>query len=57
MAGKTTFADLAKQTSDCSSAKRGGDLGSFGPGEMQQAFEKATYALQVQCLGLNGRRA
>ncbi|KAI0031048.1 hypothetical protein K488DRAFT_79309 [Vararia minispora EC-137] len=43
----TKFAELARQYSDCSSASNGGDLGKFGPGQMQKAFEDATYALKV----------
>eukprot|EP00918_Siedleckia_nematoides_P076352 GHVU01166879.1.p1 GENE.GHVU01166879.1~~GHVU01166879.1.p1 ORF type:complete len:158 (+),score=17.08 GHVU01166879.1:19-492(+) len=45
--GEKTFEDLASQNSDCSSAKRGGDLGPFGRGQMQKPFEDATFALQV----------
>jgi len=45
--GQSEFAKLASQESHCSSAKRGGDLGEFGPGQMQKPFEDATYALQV----------
>eukprot|EP00834_Sanchytrium_tribonematis_P002312 NODE_68_length_25399_cov_0.885771.p12 type:complete len:151 gc:universal NODE_68_length_25399_cov_0.885771:5968-5516(-) len=41
------FEELAKTESDCSSAKRGGDLGFFGAGQMQEAFEKASFALSV----------
>ncbi|KZV66561.1 rotamase-domain-containing protein [Peniophora sp. CONT] len=41
------FADLAQEHSDCSSHSNGGDLGLFGPGQMQEAFEDATYALNV----------
>ena len=37
--GAVTFEDLAAKVSDCSSAKHGGDLGFFGPGKMQKAFE------------------
>ncbi len=29
------FAELASKESDCGSAKRGGDLGPFGRGQMQ----------------------
>lgn len=47
VSGEAKFADLATQYSDCSSAKRGGDLGPFGRGMMQQAFEDATFALKV----------
>ncbi|PNW72347.1 hypothetical protein CHLRE_16g671900v5 [Chlamydomonas reinhardtii] len=45
--GEVEFAALAAQESHCSSAKRGGDLGEFGRGEMQKPFEDATYALKV----------
>jgi NIMA-interacting peptidyl-prolyl cis-trans isomerase 1 len=44
---QATLADLAKNDSDCSSAKRGGDLGWFSRGQMQEPFEKATFALKV----------
>jgi hypothetical protein len=33
------FAKIAADMSDCSSARKGGDLGFFGPGQMQKAFE------------------
>ncbi|KAK7095332.1 putative peptidyl-prolyl cis-trans isomerase dodo [Littorina saxatilis] len=45
--GQATFADLAKEHSDCSSAQRGGDLGPFGHGQMQKPFEEASFALKV----------
>lgn len=45
--GQADFKTLASQESHCSSAKRGGDLGEFGPGQMQKPFEDATYALKV----------
>ena len=41
------FAELASVHSDCSSHAQGGDLGRFGPGQMQKPFEDATYALNV----------
>lgn len=45
--GQVDFATLAAQESHCSSARRGGDLGEFGPGKMQPAFEQASFALAV----------
>ncbi|XP_059623520.1 peptidyl-prolyl cis-trans isomerase Pin1-like [Cornus florida] len=47
VSGKAKFVDVAARHSDCSSAKRGGDLGSFGRGQMQKPFEETTYALKV----------
>ncbi|KAI7736611.1 hypothetical protein M8C21_025696, partial [Ambrosia artemisiifolia] len=47
VSGKAKFEDVASRFSDCSSAKRGGDLGSFGRKQMQKPFEDATYALKV----------
>ncbi|XP_042200590.1 peptidyl-prolyl cis-trans isomerase NIMA-interacting 1 [Callorhinchus milii] len=45
--GEATFQSLASKNSDCSSAREGGDLGYFGRGQMQKAFEEATYLLKV----------
>ncbi|CAN6236562.1 unnamed protein product, partial [Urochloa humidicola] len=47
VSGDRKFEDIAAENSDCSSTKRGGDLGSFGRGRMQKAFEKAAFALKV----------
>ncbi|KAJ0405386.1 hypothetical protein P43SY_000265 [Pythium insidiosum] len=41
------FEEIAKEESDCSSAKRGGDLGPFGRKQMTPPFEKAAFALKV----------
>uniref|UniRef100_A0AAV1UHV1 Peptidyl-prolyl cis-trans isomerase n=1 Tax=Peronospora matthiolae TaxID=2874970 RepID=A0AAV1UHV1_9STRA len=41
------FEQIAKEESDCSSAKRGGDLGPFTRGKMTASFEKAAFALQI----------
>lgn len=45
--GEATLDQLATEYSDCSSAKRGGDLGPFGRGTMQKPFEEATFRLKV----------
>lgn len=45
--GQASFAELASTESDCSSAKRGGDLGLFGRNAMQRPFEEASFALKV----------
>ncbi|KAK6343412.1 protein kinase ssp1 [Orbilia blumenaviensis] len=44
--GVVTLAELAKTESDCSSARKGGDLGFFGRGDMQKEFEDASFGLE-----------
>lgn len=44
---RAKFEEIAKKESDCSSAKRGGDLGKFGRKKMQPAFEEASFGLKV----------
>ena len=41
------FKKLAQQHSTCSSAKKGGNLGQFGRGQMVKEFEKVAFALSV----------
>ncbi|KAM0276803.1 hypothetical protein ACHAQH_006392 [Verticillium albo-atrum] len=45
--GQSSLGDLAVTESDCSSARKRGDLGYFGQGDMQREFEEAAFALKV----------
>ncbi len=42
--GTVTFEDAAKADSDCPSSARGGDLGTFGKGQMVPEFEVAAFS-------------
>jgi len=42
-----SFEELAMEYSDDGSARNGGHLGTFGPGEMTYAFEDAAYSLET----------
>ncbi|MCJ1405607.1 protein kinase ssp1 [Xylographa trunciseda] len=44
--GQASLGDLAMTESDCSSARKKGDLGYFGRGDMQKEFEEAAFALK-----------
>ena len=37
------FADIAAQHSKCPSGRKGGELGSFGPGQMVKEFDDAVF--------------
>ncbi|WP_432474424.1 peptidylprolyl isomerase [Amphritea sp. HPY] len=45
--GGADFADLARQHSSCPSGGQGGDLGSFGPGQMVPEFDKVVFSAPV----------
>jgi len=44
--GQTSLGELAVSESDCSSARKMGDLGYFGKGDMQKEFEEAAFQLK-----------
>ncbi len=37
------FAEVAKKHSSCPSGRQGGDLGSFGPGQMVREFDQVVF--------------
>ena len=41
------FAEVAKEHSTCPSGSSGGDLGSFGPGQMVPEFDKVVFSAPV----------
>lgn len=43
----TSFADAAKKHSTCPSGKKGGDLGTFGKGQMVPEFDKVVFSAEV----------
>nr|WP_163503059.1 peptidylprolyl isomerase [Halomonas socia] len=45
-AGKD-FAEVAKAHSSCPSGRQGGDLGSFGPGQMVPEFDKVVFSSEL----------
>lgn len=45
------FTELATAHSDCPSASKGGNLGSFGKGQMVPAFETAAFSQKVGAIG------
>jgi len=51
LAGTVTFADAAIENSDCPSAPDGGELGTFGVGQMVPEFEVAAFSQEVGEVG------
>ena len=41
------FSAVARDNSDCPSSRQGGDLGTFGRGQMVPEFENAAFGLAV----------
>ncbi|OAA58035.1 peptidyl-prolyl cis trans isomerase [Niveomyces insectorum RCEF 264] len=44
--GEISLGELALTESDCSSARKRGDLGYFGKGDMQKEFEESAFGLK-----------
>jgi len=49
--GTNDFATVASEHSDCPSGKKGGDLGTFGRGQMVPAFETAAFEQEIGAIG------
>ena len=45
--GGADFGDLARQHSSCPSGRNGGDLGSFGRGQMVPEFDQVVFSAPV----------
>lgn len=41
------FAEIARKYSTCPSGRNGGDLGSFGPGDMVPEFDKVVFSADL----------
>jgi peptidyl-prolyl cis-trans isomerase C len=45
--GGTDFAEVAKKHSLCPSGKSGGELGTFGPGQMVKEFDEVVFSAEL----------
>ncbi len=45
--GGADFAEVASQHSECPSGRQGGDLGTFGPGQMVKEFDDVVFTGEV----------
>ena len=45
--GGSDFAEIARSHSSCPSSAKGGDLGSFGPGQMVPEFDQVVFSAEV----------
>lgn len=43
----SSFAEVAREHSQCPSSAQGGSLGEFGPGEMVPEFDKVVFSAEV----------
>ncbi|MBS9402212.1 peptidylprolyl isomerase [Halomonas sp. TRM85114] len=42
--GGRDFAEVARENSSCPSGKQGGELGTFGPGQMVREFDEVVFS-------------
>ena len=42
--GGADFADVAQEHSSCPSGRQGGELGTFGPGQMVKEFDEVVFS-------------
>ncbi|GAB3672939.1 peptidylprolyl isomerase [Salinisphaera aquimarina] len=42
--GGSDFAEVAREHSSCPSGRKGGDLGTFGPGQMVREFDEVVFS-------------
>jgi peptidyl-prolyl cis-trans isomerase C len=47
IAGGEDFAKIAQEHSSCPSSASGGDLGSFGPGQMVPQFDQVVFSAAI----------